>query len=160
MRLRSLTLFSFLLIGAAEPPASEPPPCDAWGALFFESGSARVDLRAAAILDNLLSILRQSVAPSRVTLVGHTDRVGTETANMRLSRRRAIAVRDYLVAKGVSPAMIRIEAAGETRSLVDTADEVADQQNRRVEMSEFPDPREQKRREDWWTAPGRHRAVC
>jgi outer membrane protein OmpA-like peptidoglycan-associated protein len=150
----------FLLATAADLPGNEPPSCDASGLVFFKAGSARVDERAAAILDNLLWILQHSDAPSRMTLIGFADRVGSEASNMRLSQRRASAVRDYLVSKGVARSLIHVGARGETNGLVDTPDGVADPNNRRVELIETPDPKEQKRRRDWWETPGRRRIVC
>ena len=67
---------------------------------------------------------------------GHTDTIGTHDSNLALSRKRAAAVRDWLIESlMISPERVQIAAAGETRPIVDptgTADE--QQPNRRVEI--------------------------
>ena len=107
--------------------------------IYFESGSARIDAQGAAMLDRYSE---QVVTPLRcgVTIAGHTDRVGSRDANLALSQRRAEAVAAYLRSRGLE--RFTVEGFGETRPLVDTADEVAEPQNRRVEIyvSERPTP--------------------
>jgi outer membrane protein OmpA-like peptidoglycan-associated protein len=99
--------------------------------VFFDSGSARIDAQGAATLDRYSA---QVVTPVRcgVMIAAHTDRVGSGDANLVLSRRRAEAVAAYLRSRGLAPVML--EAFGETRPLAETADGVAEPQNRRVEI--------------------------
>lgn len=68
------------------------------------------------------------------TVTGHADRAGPEDYNMNLSLRRANAVREALVSLGVNPAFISIAGRGEAENAVPTADGVAEQANRRVEL--------------------------
>ncbi len=76
--------------------------------------------------------------PLRYVVAGHTDRAGTGEANVQLSCARAKAVRDVMVAEGVPPEHIELQAFGETRPSVDTDDGVTEPMNRRVEITYFP----------------------
>ncbi len=113
---------------AANVDPLEPPGCGGFSSMLFTS---------RAILDNMLHALHSNGFTSRVSLVGHADRVGRPDANLALSRRRAMAARDYLVAHGIAPSLISVEGRSEMQVLVDTEDGVAEAQNRRVEMAEL-----------------------
>jgi outer membrane protein OmpA-like peptidoglycan-associated protein len=76
-----------------------------------------------------------------VTVIGKTDRVGAAPANMALSRRRANAVRDALVAAGVPAASIVTSWTGEGKQQMATADEVDQQGNRVVDITVLKLPR-------------------
>jgi outer membrane protein OmpA-like peptidoglycan-associated protein len=67
-------------------------------------------------------------------VVGHSDRSGPSNANRASSRRRAEAVRDYLLTHGVPSAAIRVTAAGEEAPYIATEDGVREPQNRRVDV--------------------------
>ena len=66
------------------------------------------------------------------TATGHTDSVGDEAYNQKLSERRAQAVVDFLYAQGVSQGRITAIGMGETKPLADNATEEGRAQNRRV----------------------------
>jgi flagellar motor protein MotB len=140
-----LTLASLLLLSALQPAPVlpgveplEPRACGGfWSILFFDSDSSELSAASRAILDNMLGALHSNNYTSRVRLVGHADRVGRPEANLALSRRRALAVRDYLVAHGVAAGLISAEGRSEEQVLVETADGVAEAQNRRVEIMEL-----------------------
>jgi len=100
--------------------------------LFFDSSKAEVTRDSAAALDKLLSDWR-SGSFRRVILTGHGDLFGPAVANLRTSRQRAEVVRDWLNSRGIPLGAITIQAVGETRPLVATADGVREPQNRRVE---------------------------
>jgi outer membrane protein OmpA-like peptidoglycan-associated protein len=121
--LRLLWLLPMLVLAAVPARASSPPM------VFFDSGSARLSAQAELILDDAIRWLRDAGA-ERIWVGGYTDRVGSPSANLRLSRRRAEAVRDALVRRGFPASRIEIRALGETQMLVDTADGVAEAQNR------------------------------
>jgi len=70
-----------------------------------------------------------------VSVVGHTDRVGDEEYNLDLSTRRAGAVRDLLVSRGIDPSILHVASHGEENPLVPTEDEVSEPLNRRVEVT-------------------------
>jgi outer membrane protein OmpA-like peptidoglycan-associated protein len=65
---------------------------------------------------------------------GHTDDVGTQEYNQKLSERRARAVRDYLVEAGLPPEILSVEGHGKTLPLVQGTSEEARAKNRRVEL--------------------------
>ena len=67
-------------------------------------------------------------------MTGHTDTVGSDAYNMRLSMRRAVAVEKELVHDGVPEGEIAIFAKGKRDLLVPTADGVKEPQNRRVQI--------------------------
>ena len=78
----------------------------------------RADLRPAdrPILDRFASVVREYYGDALVTVEGFADPAGSEAYNVRLSRRRARTVRDYLVEQGrLDPDRLRTAAYGETR---------------------------------------------
>src|SRR5690349_12189658 len=79
------------------------------GDVVFDAGKATLQSSAMTAIDRLAQLL--SVYPERsVRIEGHTDSVGDAAANQELSQRRAAAVRDALLARGVDAA--RVEAGG------------------------------------------------
>jgi len=73
----------------------------------------------------------------RVKVEGHTDNLGGDDLNMRLSENRAASVRDYLIAQGVGPAYITAQGFGKSMPLADNNTSGGRQANRRVEMVVF-----------------------
>ena len=105
------------------------------GRVFFGSNEATLDPAAMAIVEGALREARQGACNvSQITLVGHTDTVGSATHNQALSRARAEAVKAALVAGGFDTAVITTDAAGEDRPPRPTADNVAEPINRSVEF--------------------------
>lgn len=110
------------------------PPSPVSFVLFFEFGSAaEISPEFKPVLEQLLSALASYPAPE-ITVIGHTDRVGTLEFNDRLSLERAETVRSWLVQSGIAPSMIEVAGRGEREPAVPTADEVAQPANRRVEI--------------------------
>jgi outer membrane protein OmpA-like peptidoglycan-associated protein len=70
----------------------------------------------------------------KIAVEGHTDSVGGDEYNMRLSENRASAVRDFLVAQGVSAGSVTSQGFGKTMPVADNATAAGRQQNRRVEL--------------------------
>lgn len=70
----------------------------------------------------------------RVEIAGHTDSVGTDAYNNRLSQQRAEAVRTYLIQGGVQASRITARGYGETQPIADNGTEEGRGRNRRVEM--------------------------
>ena len=70
----------------------------------------------------------------RIVVTGHTDTVGSDAYNMRLSRRRAESVAARLEKDGIASSEIEIVAKGKRDLLVPTADGVREPQNRRVQI--------------------------
>jgi outer membrane protein OmpA-like peptidoglycan-associated protein len=103
------------------------------GEVLFKTGKA--DLLPAAMikLDQVVDSLRGQ--ERHLVVVGHTDNQGGNSkANQELSERRANAVRDYLVAKGIPADLIRSEGKGPTVPIADNTSVEGRAQNRRVEI--------------------------
>ena len=102
--------------------------------VIFETGKATLRPGAAARLQPLVTYL--SAAPNvRVRIDGHTDSVGSDTMNQRLSEARAGAVRSALVRAGVDPARVETVGHGETQPVGTNASAAGRQANRRVELT-------------------------
>jgi outer membrane protein OmpA-like peptidoglycan-associated protein len=70
----------------------------------------------------------------KIAVEGHTDSVGGDDYNMKLSENRANAVRDYLLGQGLNGGSITAEGFGKTRPVADNSTSAGRQQNRRVEL--------------------------
>jgi OOP family OmpA-OmpF porin len=77
----------------------------------FDKHAVRSDQQKA--LDDFVASL-EGVDYAEVTAVGHTDRIGTEAYNQALSEKRANAVKDYLVSRGIPAGKIRTEGKGKS----------------------------------------------
>ncbi len=109
------------------------PPAPVRFVLYFETGTSILTPASAAELPHVQALAAARVAP-RVDVVGHSDRVGAADVNARLSRVRAQAVADLLVAAGVPLEAVSVGSFGEADNAVPTADGVAEPRNRRVEV--------------------------
>ncbi len=119
------------------PPPAPPPPVPVSEKVTF-SANALFDFdksvlkpSGAEALDTLLASLKDMNTEVMVT-VGHTDSVGTAEYNEKLALRRAGAVKDYLISKGVDAARIYTEGKGETMPVADNATAAGRAANRRV----------------------------
>jgi len=101
----------------------------------FDSAAIRAD--AGAILDEAARALRDEPTVA-ITVEGHTDAVGTDAYNQKLSERRAHAIAQDLVKRGVADTRITVAGRGESQPVAsnDTAEGRA--QNRRVEIHPAP----------------------
>jgi OOP family OmpA-OmpF porin len=118
-------------------PAPEPAPTPvsekvsfAAEALFdFDRATVKPDGKAA--LDDLMAKL-QGMNTEVMIAIGHTDSVGSNAYNEKLSLRRADAVKAYLVSKGLDQARLYTEGKGEAQPIADNATEEGRSKNRRV----------------------------
>ncbi|RMG92002.1 MAG: OmpA family protein [Zetaproteobacteria bacterium] len=104
----------------------------------FDFDSAAIKPAFRPTLDKVADIL-QRYPRTTIEITGHTDSVGSEAYNKRLSKRRANAVKKYLVSRGVEARRIRTFGAGESEPRASNATEAGRQLNRRVEMLIIPD---------------------
>lgn len=102
--------------------------------LLFGLDSAVVRPAAQANLRNLATNL-DKYPDTDLLIVGHTDSTGSESYNLALSKRRAMAVSDYLSAQGVTRTRLRMDGRGELEPVASNASEDGRQQNRRVEVA-------------------------
>ncbi len=103
--------------------------------VFFELDSATLDKRSVELLDEVAGILFTHLEILRLEIHGHTDSQGSEVHNLDLSKRRAEAVRSYLVDKGgIDAARLVARGFGESRPLQEGNTEEVYATNRRVEF--------------------------
>jgi OOP family OmpA-OmpF porin len=94
-------------------------------------------------LDEIANALNANPQIDRVTITGHTDRLGSDSYNLTLSQRRADAVKAYLVDRGVSPDRLVAIGKGKADPLVECHDEeraaliACLEPNRRVEVEQI-----------------------
>ncbi|MGE4405799.1 flagellar protein MotY [Pseudomonas sp.] len=102
--------------------------------LGFPSADVVLDPRARARLDIVLQYLHADPSVNRILLDGHSDNSGNRLLNRDLSRRRALAVQDYLLANGVPQEQITLRFHGERYPLVANSSEANRAKNRRVTL--------------------------
>ena len=101
--------------------------------LFFDSGRFALKAGARNTLSKIADQLRGNDA-LRIAIEGHTDSVGADAMNQSLSEKRAAAVRDYLVSRGIPAARMTVTGLGETAPIATNDTPAGRQQNRRVEL--------------------------
>ena len=101
--------------------------------VFFAWDQATLTPVALTVLDQLQADFALG-KPVRIVIAGHADRSGSEAYNQALSERRARNVAQALGQRGIPASTMTLEAYGEIRPRVPTADGVREPQNRRVEI--------------------------
>lgn len=99
----------------------------------FEFGSSKLTAAAKEILEKTASEL-DKLAPRRLSIIGHTDSVGGDAANQKLSERRADAVFAFLRAKGVKVDNVDRVGFGESAPISDNSTAAGRTKNRRAEI--------------------------
>lgn len=101
------------------------------GNIYFASGSSRLEDKSAPLLDSLANIVLR--CPNMVIEVGgHTDSVGSEASNQRLSESRAASVVTYLQGKGLKSDTMVAKGYGETQPIADNSTKEGRLDNRRI----------------------------
>ena len=100
--------------------------------VLFDFDSAQLSDYAQRVLDRQAAFMKAR-PETRVTIGGHADERGTREYNLALGERRASSARDYLVAKGVNAARIRIISYGKERPASVGSTEAAWRLNRRAQ---------------------------
>jgi len=109
------------------------PPAPVSFIVYFVFDKDALTAESRAQFDRIKAALAARPAPQLV-VIGHTDRVGTLPYNDALSLQRAQTVRAALIEAGIEPGQIAVAGRGERELAVGTADEVANERNRRVEI--------------------------
>ena len=99
--------------------------------VFFEMAKWDLKEESTVELDKLIALMNEN-PNMRVLLEGHTDNVGSDVANQKLSENRAKAVYDYLVKHGVAASRLQYKGYGETKPIADNNTEEGRAQNRRT----------------------------
>jgi outer membrane protein OmpA-like peptidoglycan-associated protein len=101
--------------------------------VFFDWDKSNLTPEALGIIRTAAANAKKT-GTAKIEVTGHADRSGQPDYNMRLSKRRADAVKGELVKQGVPAANITVYAKGETEPLVPTPDGVREPQNRRAQI--------------------------
>jgi OOP family OmpA-OmpF porin len=122
------------------PVAAPPPPPPPKGTKLATLGSANFDFNKATVKPEGRKILEDAVKTLKdnpdvkVVVEGHTDSVGSDAYNLKLSQRRAKAVADYLVSEGVASSRVRVEGFGKSKPIADNKTAEGRAKNRRAEV--------------------------
>lgn len=119
------------LVGPALEALPKPP---LQFILYFKHDTAELTRQSLAELKTVLRTTRER-NPVDMSVVGHTDTLGSKSYNYRLSLERAEAIAALLIKNGTDPSIIDITSHGKDNPLVPTGDQVSEPRNRRVEVT-------------------------
>lgn len=103
--------------------------------ILFAFNAAEIDIASYPLLDEIVVVLkecRETVATRGLTISGHTDSIGNDSYNMKLSQKRADAVKDYIVNTGVNAGMLKSVGYGESHPVEPNDTTEGRAQNRRI----------------------------
>jgi len=118
--------------GAATPGSQQDFVVNVGDRVFFETDSTELTPQSRATLDKQAQWLTNYSQYSQFTIEGHADERGTREYNIALGARRAQAVRDYLVSRGIQPQRMRTISYGKERPVAVCNDISCWSQNRRA----------------------------
>jgi OOP family OmpA-OmpF porin len=102
------------------PPRMEKYTLSANELFTFDSSAVR---QPHVQLDEIATALKGDGSPDEIVIVGYTDRLGSHEYNQKLSERRALAVKNYLMSKGIASNRLRAEGHGEADPIVMCAEQ-------------------------------------
>lgn len=103
------------------------------GSANFASGHTTISKKGQTSLNLFVKqVITSGIPPSSITIIGHTDNIGTKKANQYLSEQRAIAVANHLASKGLDSTLMHVTGLGETRPVATNGSQVGRAQNNRV----------------------------
>jgi OOP family OmpA-OmpF porin len=123
---------------AAAPRPAAPPPAAATKVTyaadaFFDFDKSVLKAEGKAKLDDLVGKVK-GINLEVIIAVGHTDSVGSDAYNQKLSVKRSDAVKAYLVSKGIEKNRVYTEGKGEKQPVADNKTSAGRSKNRRVEI--------------------------
>jgi outer membrane protein OmpA-like peptidoglycan-associated protein len=126
----------------AEPPVVVPPPMPApvkeevitTNRIHFAFNKAVIRPESYPVIDEILASIKGRPEIENVRVEGHTDNVGSDAYNQKLSDQRANAVRQYMIDKGYPSDKVTAVGMGESAPIADNATKAGRAQNRRVEF--------------------------
>jgi outer membrane protein OmpA-like peptidoglycan-associated protein len=101
--------------------------------IFFETGKATLKPESFPELDRTVEFLKKNPT-MEIEIAGHTDDVGSEAYNQKLSENRAQSVATYIIEHGIDTSRLNAVGYGESRPIAFNSDEEGRQKNRRVEF--------------------------
>jgi outer membrane protein OmpA-like peptidoglycan-associated protein len=102
--------------------------------ILFQTNQSALQAQAKQNIQKIAEVLKK-YPDTDIVVAGHTDSVGAEDYNQKLSERRAQAVSDYLASLGVSAARMKTVGYGETQPVADNSTTEGKAANRRVEIA-------------------------
>src|SRR5690606_3092328 len=116
----------------------QPPKEFVLDNVYFDTGKSTLKPVSNKTLNDLVEVLKLK-KQMKFEIQGHTDNVGSDEANMKLSQERAETVRDYLISRGVAAERITAKGYGPTRPVADNAHEQGRAKNRRTSLKVLND---------------------
>jgi len=144
-----------------EPPPPPPPPpkpivvmkakrvgkkIEITEKVMFDTGKATIKPESDQLLKDVATVLTQNASVTKLRVEGHTDSVGKDSANKKLSQKRADSVKDFLVKAGIDANRLESIGYGEEKPIASNDTDEGKEQNRRVEfniVTETPPPAEE-----------------
>ena len=103
--------------------------------VHFDFNKYNIKSDSYAILDDVAKVIQQNPQVKKVKVEGHTDSIGSEAYNLKLSQKRAESVVDYLVKKGVASSRLEPMGYGKSRPIDTNKTAAGRAKNRRVEFN-------------------------
>ncbi len=101
--------------------------------IFFETGKAVLSSESRVELGKAVELMRTNKSMV-IEVGGHTDNVGKEAANMKLSHERARSVRDHLIGAGIAAERVQAKGYGQTQPIASNDSDEGRAANRRTEF--------------------------
>lgn len=101
--------------------------------VYFDFGKFTLRPESFAELDELVSYMKWK-ENERIEIGGHTDNVGNDADNLKLSQQRAEAIREYLIKKGIQPTRVIAKGYGASAPVAENSTDEGRQKNRRTEV--------------------------
>jgi OOP family OmpA-OmpF porin len=111
----------------------EPPKEFVLDNVYFDTGKSSLKASSNKALNDLAEVLKLKNTMV-IEIQGHTDNVGTEEANIKLSQARADEVKKYLLGKGIGAERVQARGYGPSRPVADNGDEKGRAKNRRTSL--------------------------
>lgn len=102
--------------------------------IFFDFGQATLKQESYFELDNLVKLLNENPT-MEIFIAGHTDNVGSDDFNLKLSKERAASVLEYLISKGIAPGRLSSDGFGKSKPITSNDTDEGRATNRRVEFT-------------------------
>lgn len=100
----------------------------------FDFNSANLTSLAKSNLDKLVTVLKNN-PDTNINIYGHTDSIGSDAVNLRISGQRAQAVKNYMVANGIASSRMFTEGLGKSSPIATNDTDAGRAKNRRVEFA-------------------------
>ncbi|PWK20410.1 OmpA family protein [Xanthomarina spongicola] len=121
--------------GCPELPEAVKKALNAYAkTILFDTGKATIKDQSAGVLQNIIGILNE-YPNANFNIEGHTDSVGSEALNEKLSQERASSVMNYLITNGVASDRLNAKGYGESRPIDSNKTKAGRANNRRVEIN-------------------------